>query len=199
MTTHADSLPTVMRADGVPGPAQGCWTYEDYAALPDDGARYEVIDGILYLMRGPSPRHQSASVRFSSYLLIHVEFAGLGRVFAAPLDVLLPRAQPVQPDIIVLFNHKLHFITERGIEGPPALVVEIASPGTRTHDRSKKLTVYADAGVPEYWLAEPADRTVELLVLEDGAYRSLGVFTREAPLPSGVLPGMPVRVGKVFA
>ena len=197
--TTAESLPVVMRADQMPGPAQGCWTYADYAALPDDGNRYEVIDGILYLMPGPNPRHQGASTRFTTYLTIHVEFAGIGRVFAAPLDVLLPHAQPVQPDVLVVLNHKLHVITDRGIEGPPDLVVEIASPGTRTHDRSTKLSAYARGGVPEYWLAEPADQTIELLVLEDGAYHSLGVFAGGALLPSRVLPGLPVRVEQFFA
>ena len=199
MTTTADSLPIVQRADEVPGPPQGCWTYEDYAGLPDDGNRYEVIDGILYLMPGPNTPHQGASTRFTSYLFFHVESAGLGRVFAAPLDVLLPRARPVQPDIVVVLNQKLHLITYRGIEGSPDLVVEIASPGTRTHDRGRKLAVYADAGVPEYWLAEPADQTIEVLALEDGAYVSRGVFTGAATLPSRVLPDLPVRVEQFFA
>ena len=199
MTTSAGSLPTVMRADGVPGPAQGCWTYEDYAALPDDGARYEVIDGILYLMPGPTSIHQAVLSWFVYYLMAHVQVPGRGRVFAAPLDLLLPHAQPVQPDVIVVLNHKLHLISERGIEGPPDLVVEIASPGTRTHDHSRKLSAYARSGVPEYWLAEPADQTIELLVLGGGAYRSLGVFAGEALLPSPVLPGLPVPVAQFFA
>ena len=199
MTTTADSLPMTTRADHVPGPAQGCWTYEDYAALPDDGNRYEIIDGILYLMPGPTSAHQGVLSCFVYYFFAHVQLPGLGRVFAAPLDVLLPRARPAQPDIIVVLNHKLHLVSNRGIEGPPDLVVEIASPGTRTHDRGRKLAVYAEAGVPEYWLAEPADRTIELLVLEDGSYRSLGVFTGGATLPSRVLPDLPVRVEQFFA
>lgn len=189
----------VTRADHVPGPAQGSWTYEDYAALPEDGTRYEVIDGFLYLMPDPNTPHQGASARFTYHLLGHVEFGGLGRVFAAPLDVLLPRARPVQPDIIVVLNHKLHLISERGIEGPPDLVVEIASPGTRTHDRNRKLGVYAAAGVPEYWLAETSDQTIEVLALEEGGYRSLGVFTGATTLPSRVLPNLPVRVEQFFA
>jgi Uma2 family endonuclease len=139
----ADSLPMVRRADWVAGPPQGCWTYDDYAGLPVDGDRNEVLEGVLYAMPGPSPLHQGASARFTTHLTINVEFAGLGRVFAAPLDVLFPGAQPVQPDIIVLLNHKLRLISGRGIEGPPDLVVEIASPGTRTHDRGRKLSAYA--------------------------------------------------------
>ncbi len=149
MTTSAESLPVVTRADHVPGPAQGCWTYADYAVLPDDGHRYEVIDGILYLMPGPTSVHQGALSWFVYYLMTHVQVPGLGRVFAAPLDLLLAHAQPVQPDVTVVLNHKLHLISERGIEGPPDLVVEIASPGTRTHDRSTKLSAYARSGVPE--------------------------------------------------
>lgn len=199
MTTTADSLPMVRRADDVPGPPQGCWTYEDYAALPDDGRRYEVIDGVLYLMPGPTRDHQTALSWLVFYLILHVQLPGLGRVFAAPFDLLLPDARPVQPDVMIVLNHKLHFITDRGIEGPPDVVVEIASPGTRTHDRSTKLAAYARAGVPEYWLAEPADQTIEVLVLEAGAYRSLGVFTGAATLPSRVVSELPVRIEQFFA
>jgi Uma2 family endonuclease len=198
MTTTAESLPMVIRADHLPGPPQGCWTYEDYAALPEDGNRYEVIDGILYLMPGPTSVHQAVLSWFMYYLMQRVQVTGLGRVFAAPLDLLLPDARPAQPDIMVLLTHKLHLITERGIEGPPDLVVEIASPGTRTHDRSTKLAAYARGGIPEYWLAEPADQTVELLVLEEGGYHSLGVFTGASLLPSRVLPGLPVPVQQFF-
>ena len=100
---------------------------------------------------------------------------------------------------MVVLNHKLHLITDRGIEGAPDLVVEIASPGTRTHDRSTKLSAYARGGVPEYWLAEPADRTIEVPALEDGVYRSLGVFTGASTLPSRGLPDLPVRVEQFFA
>lgn len=197
--TTAESLPIVTRADDVPGQRQGCWTYADYAALPDDGSRFEIIDGVLYLMPGPTSIHQAVLSWFVYYLMAHVQVAGRGRVFAAPLDLLLPGAQPVQPDLMVLLNHKRHMISERGIEGPPDIVVEIASPGTRTHDRSTKLGVYARGGVPEYWLAEPADRTIELLALEDGAYRSLGVYTGATTLPSRVLPDLPTRVEQFFA
>lgn len=128
----------------------------------------------------------------------HVQAPGLGRVCAAPLDLLLPQVRPAQPDLVVLLSHKVHLISDRGIEGPPDLVIAIASPGTRTHDRNTKLAAYARGRVPEYWLAEPADQTIEVLVLEDGVYQSLGVFAGGALLPSRVLPGLPVRVEQFF-
>jgi Uma2 family endonuclease len=199
MTTTAESLPMTTRANWIEGPPQGHWTYEAYAALPDDGNRYEVINGILYLMPGPSSVHQAVLSWLIYYLMTHVQVPGLGRVFAAPLDLLLLDARPAQPDIMVVLNHKLHLITDRGIEGPPDLIVEIGSPGTRTHDRGAKLAAYARGGVPEYWLAEPADQTLEILTLEGDEYRSLGVFTGTTTPPSLVLPDLPVRVEQFFA
>ena len=61
MATSIDVLPMVTRADSVPGPAQGCWTYADYAAIPDDGKRYEILEGVLYMSPAPSLAHQDAA------------------------------------------------------------------------------------------------------------------------------------------
>ena len=200
MTTMTASLPMVVRADWVPGPPQGCWTYDDYAAIPDDGHRYEVIDGVLYLMPAPNIPHQACSMRFSAHLWTHVEQGGLGRVFAAPVDVTLPgAASPVQPDIVVVLNAHLDIITFGGIQGVPDLLIEIASPGTIGHDRRTKQDAYARAGVPEYWLPDPAHRTIEVLMLEGGEYQSLGVFEGATRLPSRVLPDLPITVEQFFA
>lgn len=195
-----ESLPMVRRADGVPGPAQGCWTYDAYAALPDDGNRYEVIAGVLYLMPGPTTPHQQSVTWFVIHLGNHVQVGGLGRVFTAPYDVLLPGvANPVQPDIVVVLTARLGIITRRGIEGVPDLVVEISSPGTAGHDRRTKQDAYAKAGIPEYWLADPAARVIEVLVLDGGAYRSAGLFEGAVRLPSTVLPELPTTIEQFFA
>ena len=77
--------------------------------------------------------------------------------------------------------------------------MEIASPSTAGYDRREKQNAYARAGVPEYWIADPASRTVEVLALEQGAYRSLGVFQGKATLPTKIVPEFPVRVGQFFA
>jgi len=89
MTTTTATLSVIQPANQVPGAAQGCWTYETYAAIPDDGNRYEVIDGVLYVTPAPGFGHQKAVVRTTTALTIHVDYTGLGDVLVAPFDVQL--------------------------------------------------------------------------------------------------------------
>jgi Uma2 family endonuclease len=197
--TTVEQPPVVLPADWVPGPEQGSWTYDDYAALPDDGQRYEIVNGVLVMTPAPSPEHQSIVVGIVSYLQIHVKFAGLGRVFTSPIDVDLGQKNVFQPDVVVVLNEHLDRIQAKKIIGAPDLVVEIASPGTAVFDRLVKYEVYARAGVAEYWIVKPASRAVEVLALEDGKYRSLGVFQGLETLPSRIVPDLPVSVEQFFA
>jgi len=196
--TSSGRVPMVLPADHVPGPEQGHWTYEDYAALPDDGHRYEIVDGVLYLAPSPNEWHQTTAFEIASYLRTHVKLTGLGQVFIAPFDVELNPRTVVQPDVIVVLNLNLHIITESRIIGAPDFVVEISSPGTVGYDREKKQHAYARAGVPEYWIADPWSRTVEVLTLKEDEYRSLGVFEGKAVLPSEVVPDFLVHVEQFF-
>ncbi len=196
--TSSGRVPMVMPADSMPGPGQGHWTYKDYAALSDDGHRYEIVDGVLYMAPSPNRGHQNAALEIASYLRTHVKMTGLGQVFIAPFDVELNHRTVVQPDVIVVLNPNLHIITESRIIGAPDLVVEISSPGTVGYDREKKQHAYAHAGVPEYWIADPWSRTIEVLTLEEDDYRSLGVFEGNAVLPSEVVPDFLVHVGQFF-
>ena len=199
MTTSAplDVLPVVTVAAPLFGPPQGRWTYADYAALPDDGNRYEIIAGVLYTTPAPGAGHQSVSARLVTFLVTHVEFAGLGRVFAAPVDVELAPDTVVQPDIVVILSANLDRITPSRIIGAPDLVVEILSPGTAGYDRREKQDAYARSGVGEYWIVDPGAQTVELLTLDQGGYRSHGVFRGQARLPSSAVT-MPVPVERFF-
>ncbi len=199
MTTSAplDVLPVVTAAAPLVGPPQGRWTYADYAALPDDGNRYEIIAGVLYMTPAPGTGHQSVSARLVTFLVTHVEFAGLGRVFAAPVDVELAPDTVVQPDIVVVLSANLDRITPSRIIGAPDLVVEILSPGTAGYDRREKQDAYARAGVGEYWIVDPGAQTVELLTLDQGGYRSHGVFRGQARLPSSVVT-LPVPIERFF-
>ncbi len=199
MLTTKEELSVVTPADWVPGPPQGSWTYEDYAALPDDGLRYEIVNGVLVMAPAPTPEHQDIVGEIYVALRAYVKLAGLGRVFMGPLDVQLSPENTFQPDLVVLLNAHLERVTEKKISGAPDLAVEIASPSTAAYDRLTKYEKYAQAGITEYWIVKPTSRAIEVLVLERGEYRSLGVFSEQATLPSRVIPGLPVRVEQFFA
>ena len=199
MLPSSDTLPVVVPADHLPGPQQGRWTYVAYAGLPRDEKHYEVVDGVLYMAPAPTIAYQDASGWFFFYLTTYVRMAGAGRVFVAPVDVELAPNVVIQPDVIVVLNANLGIITPSHIIGAPDLIVEIASPSTAGYDRRTKQDAYARAGVPEYWIADADARTVEVLVLERGAYRSAGVFRGQATLPSQVIAGLPVQVEQFFA
>src|SRR5258708_1363179 len=199
MTTTPDRLPTVNPVDRIPGPGQGHWTYNHYAALPDDGKRYEIVNGVLYMTPSPTGSHQDSVGRFYIYLFQHIEAVGLGKVRMAPFDVELAPDVVVQPDVLVVLKANLDKVTKARIIGAPDLGIEVASPSTSTYDRHNKNDAYALAGVPEYCISDPAARTVEVLVLENGEYYALGVFRGQANLPSRISPEMTAPVESFFA
>jgi Uma2 family endonuclease len=186
--------PVVIPADWIPGPEQGEWTYEDYAAIPEDGHCYDVVEGVLYMLPPRSPSHQETVVAFTTCLHEYVKTAKLGEVYVGPLDVELNQRNIVQPDVLVVLNERLDRITETHIVGAPDLVIEITASNTDNHDYGEKWEAYASAGVPEYWVVTAEELTIELLILDGSEYRSLGLFIGPAKLPSQVLPNLPVSV-----
>ena len=133
--------------------------YSDYAAIPDDGKRYEVLEGSLFVTPAPSPIHQRVSKRLQRQLEAYFEERSLGEVFDAPIDLILSPHDIVQPDLVVVA--RADQVSERGIEGGPLLAVEILSPSTREHDLRRKARRYATLGVLHYWIVDPDARRVE--------------------------------------
>ena len=131
-----------------PGPIK--LTYEDYVDLPDDGRRYEILDGELEVSPAPAPRHQSVSLNLLRILDRHVEERGLGRLYYAPIDVILAPTTIVQPDLLFIAAGRESIVTGKAIEGPPDLMVEIISPWSGRRDRVAKATLYARYGVRHY-------------------------------------------------
>jgi Uma2 family endonuclease len=197
--TTIERLSVVVPADWVAGPKQGQWTYADFTTIPEDGHRYEIVNGVLYMAPSPSLGHQGIAGEIFAYLRDFVQMAGLGRVFVAPADVELSYKNVVQPDVFVVLNEQLDRIAGSRLIGAPDLVVEVAFPSTARHDLREKQDAYARAGVPEYWIVTPGEQVVEVLVLEGQFYSSLGVFGGEEMLPSRIVPDMPVRVEQFFA
>ena len=174
------------------------YTYDDYCALPDDGNRYEVIDGVLYMAPAPLTIHQRIVRSLFFLLWPFVRDRGLGEVFDAPCDVILSREDVFQPDILFVSAKRVHIITERACEGPPDLVVEVLSPSTRQRDLELKRVRYALFGVLEYWLVDPEMRTILVLELVNGEYVERGTFGVEDELDIPLIPGLVILAAQVF-
>jgi Uma2 family endonuclease len=144
-----------MTAHGVRFNANDIWD------TPDDGNRYEVIDGALHVSPPPSYRHQRVVVLLLLRLGAYVEQRRLGQVLTAPLGVKLDDDTGVQPDLIFVSTARSDIIAERGLEGAPDLVVEVLSPSTRARDRGVKMGRYAAARIPVYWIVDPVTCTIE--------------------------------------
>lgn len=145
--------------------SQVLWDYDDYRSIPEDGQRYEIIEGELFVSPSPSLTHQTLSKRLQIWLIEQIEKRGLGTVFNAPADVIFSKLSVVQPDLIVIGTEQSNRIATRGIEGAPDLLIEIASPSTKSLDRHHKFKLYAQQRVREYWIVDAATETVEVFVL----------------------------------
>jgi len=190
---------TLLPATDWPEPGQ--WTYNDYLRLPDDGNRYEVIKGNLYMTPSPSLDHQRVSAELEYGLMHFVKQNQLGLVLDAPFDVILPEiATPVQPDILFVRQARIQeIVTPKQIVGAPDLVLEIISPGSARYDRFTKYAAYEEAGVPEFWLVDVAHMTIEVYVLENGKYQPFGKWGIGDVAESHVLPGWRVALAEIFA
>jgi len=186
-------------APAVPGPPQGQWTYADWEGLPGDGNRYEIVDGVLYMTTAPSSFHQWIIKQLVRYVAIPAEDQGLAFGFPAPVGVIMPGCDPVQPDFVVVLASRKSIFRERRIRGVPDPLVEILSPGNKAYDQEVKLDAYARAGVPEYAIVDPSARTLSHYRLEvAGRYASPHVYGKVEVATFDCLPTISVPVGDLF-
>ncbi|KJR48519.1 hypothetical protein UF75_1047 [Desulfosporosinus sp. I2] len=178
------------------------YTYADY--LQWDNGRWELIEGkIVDMTPAPSRQHQEILMelgrQFSNYLL-----GKTCKVYVAPFDVRLPWQDEsaeetktvVQPDLVVVCDLKK--LDQRGCEGAPDLIIEILSPTTAKHDLIVKLRLYERAGVKEYWVAHPTDRTLMVFTLRNGEYGKPKIYAFPDPVPVDILPEFTVDLSTVF-
>ena len=166
------------------------WTTEMLKLLPDDGLRYEIIDGILIVSPAPRPGHQRAIRRLCR--IFEDNCPDDHEVFFAPLDWQPDGRTSLEPDLLVVAKDR---ICEVNITENPALVVEVLSPSTSRYDRIMKASRYAEAGIGQYWIVDPRKPSVEVFDLdEDGTYQLTaradgdGAVTITVPLPVTVSP-----------
>lgn len=180
------------------GTAPGTLTWEDYCALPDDGLRYEVIEGVLFGEPSPRRAHQQVAANLLMILRAHVREHGLGEVFIAPFDVILDRGTVVVPDLVFVARERAGIVTERAVEGPPDLIAEILSPGTARRDRVAKLHAYARHGVAHYWLVDPEAGTLEALELVEGGYRVAAAVGGDETFTPRLFPGLEIPLQELW-
>ena len=163
-----------------------------------EAKRYELMDGELFVLPSPTPRHQTVVGNLSFAFGAFVQRHRMGKVYFAPLDVVLSDHDVLQPDVIFISEGRQGFITESNINGPPDLVVEVLSPSTQERDRTAKRTIYARYGVREYWLIDPETRTVEVLKADEPDFETVHVFPEGTAATSPVLQGLEVTVSSLF-
>jgi len=177
-------------------------TYDDYVLLPEDGQRHEIIDGEHYVSPSPFIPHQDLSFELSGRFWNYLKRHRLGRVLAAPVDVLLSKYDIVQPDLLFISNERAGIAAgNKNVKGAPDLLVEILSKSTRKLDEEIKLHLYERYDVLEYWIFDTDRRSVQayrrsgerLLLAAELSAEAGGVLT--TPL----LPGFELPLSEIFS
>ena len=176
-------------------------TVDDLQAMPDDGNRYEVIGGELFMSRAPGLTHQRVSGHLFLLFGNYLDSNPIGEVLATP-GVVFSDLDGVIPDIVFFTNERAKLILSgERIVAAPDLIVEIVSPGSENErrDRVIKKQLYAKFGVREYWIADPESMTIEIITWSAGAADQSVVFHGDDEVKSVVLPGLSFKVSRVFS
>ena len=175
------------------------FTYNDYRTAPAD-TRYELLDGDLLMVPAPNLKHQEVLGQLHVELVLFLRKQQLGRLFAAPCDVILSDNDVVQPDLLFVSHEREHLLhNSENVRGAPDLVIEILSPGTAEKDRGYKRALYARHGVAEYWLVDPAAETIQVQRQRAGTLTPTDTFGRGDTLRSLELPGLELQLDDIFS
>jgi Uma2 family endonuclease len=192
-----------MEGETVPAPRDTRLTYDDFLLFPDDGRRHEIIDREHYVTPSPNLRHQVLAGRlFFAIELFLRQHPGTGQVFMAPLGVLFTKWDVVEPDALYVASDQHDILTEENVQGPPALVIEILSKGTRKTDEQIKRRLFERGGVREYWLVDPELDLVKVFRRQsDGSFPRVAELSREQHdvLATPLLPGLAIGLDELFA
>lgn len=175
-------------------------TIADLDAMPEDGNRYELIEGELFVSRSPSLTHQAVSGNLFFGLKNHLLQNPVGEVWTTP-GVIFSEFSAVIPDIVYISNQRRSEIASGDrISGAPDLIIEIVSPGTENEqrDRIAKRQLYGKYGVNEYWVVDPQQRTIEVYLRANESLKLQAVLQEKDELTTSLLPGFICRVAAVF-
>ncbi|MEX5214677.1 MAG: Uma2 family endonuclease [Nitrospiraceae bacterium] len=176
-------------------------TYGDYLSFPEDGKRHELIDGDHYVTPSPNTKHQTVSSNLHRILAGFAHDKKLGRIFAAPYDVVQSESDVLQPDLVFVSSSRSSIITESNIQGAPDLVIEILSDSTRRTDEIVKRKRYEAFGVQQYWVVDPVLDSVKVYRMSDRGYTRVAELTKEETesLTTPFLPSLSIAIADIFA
>lgn len=164
-------------------------TYEDYCLLPNDGKRYEIIEGELFVTPSPNFLHQTVVTNLTYYLSSFLKDHPLGRVIVSPFDVVFSQFDVVEPDILYVSRSRASVLTEKNVQGSPDLVVEVLSQSTTKIDRTTKLKLYARFNVEEYWIIDPEGPSTEVYRRAKGSLDLAVKLAAKDSITSPLFPG----------
>jgi len=173
-------------------------TYEQYRALPENGNRYEVVQGELLMTAAPLVSHQRILRNLFSMLDKYVAAKNWGEVFFAPIEIYLGNEDFVQPDLVCVAKARLEIVKEKNIVGAPDLVVEILSPSTARTDRVLKMNTYARHRVPHYWIVDPAAQTLEAFEWANDAYRLIAARSEAEDFAPTLFPDLTIHLAELW-
>jgi Uma2 family endonuclease len=173
------------------------WTAERVRALPDDGRRYEVIDGALFVSPSPRPDHQAVVVRLVIILQQYIDQHELGWLFIAPADLEFSPRDFVQPDVFVVANVGQGRPRTWPEARPVSLIVEVKSESTARIDRLEKRIRYQRERIPDFWIVDPDARLVERWMPDDT--RPAIIADLLSWQPRSDVPALSIDLPRLFA
>ena len=178
------------------------WTTADLDLLPDNGNRYEIIDGELFVTRAPHWNHQQTCGRISTALDTWSQSTGLGEATIAA-GIIFTDADNVIPDVVWASNERLAALLDDAghLTGAPELIVEVLSAGVENErrDREAKLKLYSSRGVQEYWIVDWRLQQIEVYRRDNAILRLISTLFTNDELVSPLLPGFSCPVAQIFA
>jgi Uma2 family endonuclease len=175
-------------------------TYDDLVKLPDDGKRYEIVDGELFVNAAPVPRHQRIVRILLGKLDRYFEEHGGGEVFPSPIDVVFDSENIAEPDLVVIKSERAKIVGDKNIQGAPNLCIEVLSESTRRLDEIVKRKLYERFGVEEYWVVDPVLELVKIYRQTGAGFQRVAEISVEegGTITTPLFPGLSIDVATVF-
>jgi Uma2 family endonuclease len=181
-----------MEKPGIP------FLYKNQFSLPETDS-YEILNGTARPLPAADTKHQRVAVKLTAFLYENLERKNRGIVMGAPSTVMLSSWDIVRPDVFFVRKNREGIVGDQIVLGPPDLAIEITNEDSWERDMKEKRKIYAEAGIQEYWIADPGAETIEQLVWCELGYISTGIYRKRAFLSPAFIPNLKLPVSKVFA